>query len=1574
MAAKINTRFILILVTVAAALAIGVGVLAFVAIRNDAGRNIASGDEAMAAGDYVEAANQYGRAVSKEKSNLEYVDKFQTAIEQLRPVTEADAVGRFRLLLGVLQQRARIRPRDIAVWNALLEETYRNAQVDSTWWEWLRDDSETAMRQLSEDTEGYDRIKMLHLIASSQVPSQMTEQDRIRLEQDFNTFVKEHPENVEAMVGYARWMIVESDKALLARNASGAKRMYDNAREAIDAAKEIAPDDFDVALWDVQAMVSRQSQTADPVTWDQAVAAAERLHGLALQQIERPVMISASNLLPNLNRRNGHQHAAEVAEAFLAKEPNSLLGKWILARHLAEAGDMVRARTLAESVLNSEPLPVSFMSTLRFQLRRSAAKLMFDISVREMLASGGQSINTDELMKMRDLTASVVTDPANDARVIECDAWIAFLNRDFAKAAGAFSRAIEKNPDADWRVYIAAAESMVNQNVPGEAVELLTVAVDKYPIRNVDLVAMLASLELQVGKTDEAVEHCEEVLAVNPEHRRAQLVLAQARRIQDPSSDSASTTGVVLAQADDLIEEGKPEEARQILLEAHGKSPANLAILQRLTLTEVQAGRSEEAVARLEGLIAQYPQQMELRALLQQVTGADPIDVLAQWAADTYPDGTNRKVALYIALRQGAMASRDNARRQEAIGDEGAAAASNALAARYDAEAERYLSELGDAALANSDFLNQRFVEALLANNHAEADRLAAKARETNADQARGLTYKARVDAAKGNIEAAAIALDEASKLTPHSVWVWRRLGQCYEQLGNVDRARASYLSALERQPNDAATIQLLVSLLVRSGDRNGAMTLVRDAAKRPGASMAVHELWLGMEAESGDPLHALEERERRYRENPGDRANAISLAVLSARTIPDQRSVKDARGNRLYSDSQWVSLPQAQREELVKKVRETWLRHAESIFSDLNADTSGELDVRYGRAVFFRETRRMPEANATIRDYLDSHASGPTPYVVFAGFYEEIGDLTTATAILREGLPHQSDADRSIDRALGNIYFQNGRVEEALPLLERAQSGFPTAATSLQIAEAHNLMGKFDDAVKALGAHEQQYGVSGRSEALRSRIKMDHAAALYAASDATAGDRATDEARAAAKRAIGLSPTDPWPHVLEGMISFREFIRTGRTRSVLLSDAERAVNNAIAMRAAFAPARMVRAELALAKNPPDYNLAITQYEALVVANPRDQQARRAMVQLCARSGDVDRAIEAARGGIEVMPEVEEWYVTAGDLYRSTERYNQAVPMYGTAWERAHSPRTLFYLGDALLRSQPAQPRAVLQLLNGQTELIESLMSIRLIYARALAMNGDWQGGVSQVERAFAAYRETDEPASLETWMAGVRAMYAGRSAKEVDELVHRLAGGDLTPAEMRALGEHWLVSERESGASRAIELFQNAADKTPADEKEQLCGLYTMLGRSYWVIQEYQTAADMYLRALTYNADSVEALNDLAYTYVDGLKRADDALPYAERAYALAPMSGAILDTLGAVHLARKNYGDAERFLRQSVEIEPSADNHLHLAMLYVAQNDRARARQYLDRGLLLRPGAKARAEIEALLTDMNR
>jgi len=126
----------------------------------------------------------------------------------------------------------------------------------------------------------------------------------------------------------------------------------------------------------------------------------------------------------------------------------------------------------------------------------------------------------------------------------------------------------------------------------------------------------------------------------------------------------------------------------------------------------------------------------------------------------------------------------------------------------------------------------------------------------------------------------------------------------------------------------------------------------------------------------------------------------------------------------------------------------------------------------------------------------------------------------------------------------------------------------------------------------------------------------------------------------------------------------------------------------------------------------------------------------------------------------------------------------------------------------------------------------------------------------------------------------------------------------------------------------------------------------------SYRFTGQEEKAGATLLGALRVNGDDPRVLNDLGYRYADQGRYLPQARRLLERAVALAPRDGAVVDSLGWALVKSGEVSRGYALLRRADRLTPDNPEIVyHLATAALLSGDREEARAQLSRALALDP-----------------
>jgi Tfp pilus assembly protein PilF len=145
----------------------------------------------------------------------------------------------------------------------------------------------------------------------------------------------------------------------------------------------------------------------------------------------------------------------------------------------------------------------------------------------------------------------------------------------------------------------------------------------------------------------------------------------------------------------------------------------------------------------------------------------------------------------------------------------------------------------------------------------------------------------------QGSYAQARASFQAALDLKPGDPSLLYNLGQCYDHLGQTERAEQVYRQILERQPNHAECRHALTALLVRTGRRPDAVRMVEDWLRRQPdlAAAYAEDGWL--REQYGDLINARGRLQQALERDPHNNLALTELArIYEAMHRPDRAVV----------------------------------------------------------------------------------------------------------------------------------------------------------------------------------------------------------------------------------------------------------------------------------------------------------------------------------------------------------------------------------------------------------------------------------------------------------------------------------------------------------------------------------------------------------------------------------------------------------------------------------------------------------------------------------------------------------
>ena len=1554
MAGRINTKLIVPLLVGLVVVAGGVIALGYYAIRRSPDYYRGKGDEAAALGDWRTAREFYSKAVNVDQGSIELIDLWLESIRNIVPEDETEWRLEFQWYNSLLKRRAEIRPLEPQYhidWLTHLNELARPrlSLADAVA---LSTDAEAMLRNRPADATdarwemGYRfrGIADAHRLADRS----LAEDVRTRARADLDRALTTNPSDAEAASALITWHVLQAATLEEKGRASEGRAGLD---EAVAFATEFAeknPNDVSVRLSlsnllrfrtryrargeamdlaPAQAVTDEAERIAlktSPLPWWQAIELAEEVAGLDADPqrgLERSLALI--------------EHALQSAPA----QPRLLYER---ASYLARLRRHDEALDAYQALLNLANPPIGLASMQLFTLRPAAVLAQYDIHVDRWRAGDADDARTAALERLEAYRALA---SESDPNLPYMEARAALAERRPDVAAQKFTQFLAAGGDRVPRqqhlvTLLELAVSLRQTGQSGAAYDHLAEADALAGGGYAPIVAELTGLDVERRDLDAAERNLDRLRRLEPESSRTALLEQRLRlaRGEAPDAETADPVSLAIYNARVAGAAGDLEEGRAELERALAAAPEEPRLLFELARFEQNLDRTDRALEYVRRGLTKDPHSerfLILEALLTQADLATALEAIV----DRRPglSDADRLIAKWRLLNQFGLAE----------------------------EAERHYAEAVRLEPEHPALLELEFERALQAEDWAKAQTIVGRAVASDADLAGGLTFRGRLELARGDHAAAVGTLDLAKGLKPYDGAVWRFLGVAHREAGNYPAALDAFAQSLDRDPLDVTTLKEQARLQLAVQDHAGALETMRRARELARSDTTVQNLYLELEGRYGDRAQAVRIREDLHRRRPDDLTNAMALAELYAQ-----------EGDRQRASDLLASLdPNEPADRL--RIAGGWARwHA------LGGDhEAGE---------------------KAYRDFLASDAAAENAtklraLLALAEYWMDAERPDRAVAAVEEARTYQDPTQRQADRWLGAHHAAAGDYDAALASLEPVLAADPKSATaSLQVINLHFLRGSqlqagdparagthFRRVEELLAAHERAHGESVDTMLLRGGL---------------ATQRGQDEeAERLFNRAVGEHPQNRRVYVARAQFNLRMILERGATDRTRRLEAD--VDRAMELNSGDAEPLLILAELALRRTDPQTGAPAPDHESLarvyrraLTVNPRDDATRRNLVELLFRLRRFDEAMAAAQDGIEVDPTRPDWYELRGDLEKRRGGAPTVVAdLYRQAFERDRSAPRLTKWIDALLALNPPATTEATRLLEEYAALIAVGPRLRVLEARLHAAGGDLDAARASLRTAKgqidASTDPAQRPALVRAWFEGMmRVLPPTEFTTFSDSLFTDLAdpwpqafsgmglafNSEAAPPEARpALQEEGLARLRRA---RALLTESSAAAGMPT--RPETTGLQRdvgwWLGNARYGRGEYADAVDAWRWALAAAPGDGSIANNLAFALAEHLNDPAAALEPARLAHASNPADPNILDTYGYVLFRNGRFDEAERMLRGSVALADQAAARKHLGQVLAAKGDTAGAREQWEqaRTIAERSGDRSlAAEVEKML-----
>jgi tetratricopeptide (TPR) repeat protein len=381
--------------------------------------------------------------------------------------------------------------------------------------------------------------------------------------------------------------------------------------------------------------------------------------------------------------------------------------------------------------------------------------------------------------------------------------------------------------------------------------------------------------------------------------------------------------------------------------------------------------------------------------------------------------------------------------------------------------------------------------------------------------------------------------------------------------------------------------------------------------------------------------------------------------------------------------------------------------------------------------------------------------------------------------------------------------------------------------------------------------------------------------------------------------------------------------------------------------------------------------------------NPQSLMAPYYLGRMFAEQQKYDSALAEFRKAAEIHDDFEPAYTGMGFVYEVTGRTPEAIEAYKRAIvANPHNLETRQRLAQLYIQENA---------LDDALATLEGLVALDPQSYDAFVKIGLIQVDKKEYQRAVGAFRS-----ALEGMPKDLRVRhYLGSTLLALGALDEALAEYQailaVAPDDLDAILQSAYIQAKKEKPAEAISLLERAIKRQPGK-----ADLYLYLSSAYSQTEEFERAADalkkgiamapdrddlLFNLAVVYekqgkrpemidalrktlavNADNVDALNYLGYSYAEKGENLDEALRLIQRAVALKPKSGYILDSLAWAYYQKGMYRDAAKSIEESIMFTP--DDPVirdHAGDIYLKLANRKKAKGHWLESLSLDPHNEA-------------
>lgn len=1508
MASKVNTRFVIILVVGVIAL-FGLLMLAYSIVYKSPADLAKRGDEFMAQGEYRLAEKAYSKAVNKDATNTENLEKWIDSMGRTIPETPTEYVDRFygdyinaiRSTSTILRRDIDAHERYLTIGYDLLNSGYGRPRADS-----LIQDTTKALAYFDGSLEGvqeWERLKRFRGMAILEIArrDELLEDDQYPLAvDDLERALAAMPDNAEVAIAEISMKAIVGNKELKDIDFQGRIDVLDSGIALADAFLQQHPNNIDMLIQKVYLNVNRDRQ-AILMTLpqeEQAVAIAEAF-ALYHEQIESIGDLILSSEKDQLNiallkkfygmentiaRQSNLATTRQLIDSLVDNHSEDAETLMLAGKIAKDVGDTDEALGWFAQVDDLKTQPLSYTGLRQYEFKRQALQSQATIRIDRAL-----SIDADATDQEREsiIAQAIASRDRYAGAVTEEELILMLLDGKLARAQGDLDNALRLFKRFNEQTQRLSSEGLWQEG--GTASQLGQYGIARKAFRelipidnsNRKLFAMLslARIDEQLQDFEAAATTYNNILDLNPNVEAAINGLENAnRRINPELNDDPELVAIYTSRKMRQGTSDIPADyagAIELLRNEIIKLDYSPRITQELASLLFDSNDIENARVILSKSLEKNPDDEMLQRMVQAASSSDSTDILIEMIrlSDRQPIEKLLGIARIAADRD----------RPELL--------------------ETTLAELNTLDPENKQVIEMSFIGALKTGDTAKAQELSDT---PNLSATERLSFQARLAASQNELEKAVTLLNQAVASGVADASVFQMLAVFHRELGNPEQAIQAFESSLAIRPDNSQTITEYVLTLIQSNRYEDALSTARRLQRYATSNPTFMSLWLNLESVNGGEQgrdFAIRQRERMLELNPTEIENRYQLA-------------------RMYiASKEWEK----------SRVQIDYLRdlNDQLVFVELDAlwhADQGVIDNADGVAM----------ANNVFAKYIEGleQPVGSEPYVLAAEFMIGRGRADLAVLAATEAEKHQSSDTMLGSKLLGDLYTRINNLSEAVKAFNKVieNDADPDYTIHYRLVETLTRLGRFEEANAVFAKLPEDK----KSSMISMILAADIATGL--------GDRI--KAGSLLDDAVSQHPNQSYVYIkrAESMIGDETLIND------LLSDVSRAID----LRPDDWRAYRVRAAGYLAIDRRED--ALKDLKATIRLNPAlDKSIFSVLNELMGMPGRSGEALDFAREAVSRRPDDATLMARMGGLFSSRGDWSKASELYKMAWDKRHSVNDGAVYIDSLVRKSPPDAKAANEVITELSKMVGDINeSAGLLAAQALVLQARGRDDFAQQQMTKAFNLAVNDDGDLINWAGNLSRYFEGQGAEPHVTYLEALKRRNTNP-EVNAWLDLFIGTSlvQENGADEnAYTIFKRLQSYT--DNKSIQLQAFQIHGSSLFAEDRFEDAAAVWEMGLESFSDDWGMNNNLAYVYSSKLDRLDDSLAFGQKALDKNIARSEAYETMAGIYIQLEKLDEAEQMIQEGSlyirSIESRVTMLLTAGRLEIARGNLTEARSKLN------------------------